>query len=80
MVADDIKSRPSTIKKLENNEESPLSDTFENKVEDEEEQLTVCIFGFSFKKNTGDARMSQAAYIIHYLSTIEGINVHIHDP
>lgn len=41
---------------------------------------TVCIFGFSFKKNTGDARMSQAAFIINYISQIEGMNVHVHDP
>jgi len=38
------------------------------------------VFGFAFKKNTNDTRMTQSAFIIDYLSKIEGINVHIHDP
>ena len=40
----------------------------------------ICIFGFSFKKNTGDARMSQAAHIINYLANFEGFDVNVHDP
>ena len=74
-MADDIKKGAYKNSKIDEIEESSLSDSLDIK-----QAPTVCIFGFSFKKNTGDARMSQAAYIINHLSCQEGINVHIHDP
>lgn len=40
----------------------------------------ICIFGFSFKKDTGDARMSQSATIINHLATCSDFLVHVHDP
>ena len=39
----------------------------------------VCIFGFSYKKNTSDTRLSQSASIINHLAQ-EGIQVNVHDP
>ena len=38
----------------------------------------ICIFGFSYKKNTSDTRLSQSAFIIDYLS--KNFSVSIHDP
>lgn len=38
----------------------------------------ICIFGFSYKKNTSDTRLSQSAYIIDHLS--KSFEVTIHDP
>jgi len=40
----------------------------------------VCIFGFSYKKNTGDTRLSQSAFIVDYLANVHGFQVSIHDP
>ena len=38
----------------------------------------ICIFGFSYKKNTSDTRLSQSAFIINYLS--QRFRVTVHDP
>jgi UDPglucose 6-dehydrogenase len=35
----------------------------------------VCLFGFAYKKNTGDTRMSQSAFLVDYLSNKCGIRV-----
>jgi len=42
-------------------------------------ELTLSIFGFAFKKNTGDTRCSPVAYLVYYLAE-EGFTVKIHDP
>ncbi|CAL8135461.1 unnamed protein product [Orchesella dallaii] len=39
----------------------------------------LAIFGFAFKKNTGDTRESPAIYVCKYLLE-EGANLHIYDP
>jgi UDPglucose 6-dehydrogenase len=39
----------------------------------------IAIFGFSFKKNTGDTRESPAIYVCKYLLE-EGAHLHIYDP
>lgn len=39
----------------------------------------IAIFGFAFKKNTGDTRESPAIYVCKYLLE-EGANLHIYDP
>jgi UDPglucose 6-dehydrogenase len=38
----------------------------------------VCVFGFSYKKNTSDTRLSQSAYLIDFLS--KKFEVSVHDP
>ena len=45
---------------------------------DLKDKKKVCIFGFSFKKNTSDTRLSQSAFIINYLS--QNFKVSVHDP
>ena len=39
----------------------------------------VTIFGFSYKKNTSDSRMTPAAFVVNYLAK-KGLDVKIHDP
>ena len=45
---------------------------------DLKQKKKICIFGFSYKKNTSDTRLSQSAYIINYLS--KHFIVSVHDP
>lgn len=42
--------------------------------------LKVCVFGFSYKKNTSDTRLSQSAFMVDYLARYENIEVRVHDP
>jgi len=42
-------------------------------------QPTVCVFGFAYKKNTSDTRMSQSAYLINHLASVENIKMNVHD-
>ena len=44
-----------------------------------EEELIVTVLGFSYKKNTSDARSTVASDIVNYLAE-KGIIVKIHDP
>ena len=44
------------------------------------DRLKVCIFGFSYKKNTSDTRLSQSAFMVDYLAKYENIEVRVHDP
>jgi len=39
----------------------------------------IAIFGFAFKKNTGDTRESPAIYVSKYLLE-EGAKLHVYDP
>ena len=43
-------------------------------------KLTVSVFGFSYKKNTSDTRLSQSAFMVDYLARYENIEVRVHDP
>ena len=67
--------KDSELDSIEDNQLAKLGDEI-----DEATTPAVCIFGFSFKKNTGDARMSQSAFVVNYLANVEGMRVHVHDP
>lgn len=42
-------------------------------------EKNITLFGYAFKKNTSDARMTPVATLVEYF-TKNGFFVHIHDP
>jgi UDPglucose 6-dehydrogenase len=44
-----------------------------------QEKGVVTLFGFSYKKNTSDARTTQASFMVNYFAR-NGFEVRIHDP
>jgi len=43
------------------------------------DKAVITLFGFSYKKNTSDARTTQASFIVNYFAR-NGFEVRIHDP
>ena len=55
-----------------------LSEDISSQFEDPT-KISIALFGFAFKKNTSDTRMTPVAFIVDYLIK-KGFHVKIHDP